>query len=201
VLSYPVLKVLGDSSALANLRLINTVAIVLLWVTVNKLARQIRMYRQSSNAEKLGATKEGFQIDSSTSSHIALFPPLFFFSALFYTDVVSALLVLQAHFAFYSQKPLLVFFWSLASLSFRQTNIFWTAVYLAALELQKYLHAPMVTQPGTTKGKDQDKEHDEVKSFGQVLESSWKKSEIYDRRYELATLEGEASLTSASRHC
>ncbi len=78
-----------------------------------------------------------------TAFNVALFPVVFFFSSLFYTDVWSTLVVLacyQNHLSRLSYKtapPL----WSdlctialgIASLAMRQTNIFWAAIYMGGM--------------------------------------------------------------------
>jgi alpha-1,2-glucosyltransferase len=90
-----------------------------------------------------------------TAFNIALFPPLFFFSGLFYTDVLSTCLVLRAYRLFLERKgayrnrsladlaPL--YFTGMTALSMRQTNIFWVAVFLGALELVRNIQPDVVT--------------------------------------------------------
>ena len=70
------------------------------------------------------------------AANIALFPVLFFFSALYYTDVLSTASVLlsHAHFLHQPSNHLTTFLLGLLSLSLRQTNIFWVAVYPLTLE-------------------------------------------------------------------
>ncbi|KAH8900117.1 hypothetical protein GQ53DRAFT_709444 [Thozetella sp. PMI_491] len=88
-----------------------------------------------------------------TSLNIALFPALFFFSALFYTDVTSTLVVLIAynnHLTRLSEKTgLLNDLWTVVlgvfTLFMRQTNVFWVVVYMGGLEA---IHAVQSLQPG-----------------------------------------------------
>lgn len=71
--------------------------------------------------------------------NICVFPPLFFFYGLYYTDVISAISVLVAY-RFHlksANKSLLVS--GIASLFFRQTNIFWVSVFLGGLEVIRSL--------------------------------------------------------------
>jgi alpha-1,2-glucosyltransferase len=78
-----------------------------------------------------------------TVINIALFPLIFFFSGLYYTDVCSVSFVLGAyeyHLRSLRHAPasrkmdmLKIFATGLCALSMRQTNIFWVAVYLAGL--------------------------------------------------------------------
>ncbi|KAJ5925221.1 Dol-P-Glc:Glc(2)Man(9)GlcNAc(2)-PP-Dol alpha-1-2-glucosyltransferase [Penicillium verhagenii] len=77
--------------------------------------------------------------------NICLFPPLFFFSGLYYTDILALLVVIEAYnwdlkraagtgfAAFFSTLGFLVF--GLAALACRQTNIFWVSVFLGGLQV------------------------------------------------------------------
>jgi alpha-1,2-glucosyltransferase len=78
-----------------------------------------------------------------TGLNIALVPVIFFFSALYYTDVVSTLVVLVAyrnHLLRVGPKPpsLINDLWTVilgvAALFMRQTNVFWVVVYMGGLE-------------------------------------------------------------------
>ncbi|KAI4180538.1 MAG: hypothetical protein L6R41_007188 [Letrouitia leprolyta] len=71
--------------------------------------------------------------------NICLFPPLFFFYGLYYTDVWSVFAVLTT-IQFYQRKwrKLLVAA-GIAALFFRQTNIFWVAIYLGGSEVFRQL--------------------------------------------------------------
>jgi hypothetical protein len=76
--------------------------------------------------------------------NIALFPVLFFFSALYYTDIVSTLFVLLAYQNHLSRvgpvgvpsifNDLWTIILGVASLMMRQTNIFWVVVYMGGAE-------------------------------------------------------------------
>ncbi|KAL4957165.1 phospholipase D/nuclease [Aspergillus filifer] len=80
---------------------------------------------------------------SHTVLNICLFPPLFFFAGLYYTDVLALLVVVEAYNWDLSRSrkrsaPLetavfLVF--GVIALVFRQTNIFWVAVFLGGLQV------------------------------------------------------------------
>lgn len=72
-----------------------------------------------------------------TAFNIALFPPLFFFSGLFYTDVLSTAMVLRMYRLFLQgEKGTGVWMvgTGLVALTMRQTNIFWVAVFMGGLE-------------------------------------------------------------------
>ena len=79
-----------------------------------------------------------------TGLNIALFPVIFFFSGLYYTDVVSTLLVLVAYQNHLGRVGLerpgfLNDVWTvvlgIATLFMRQTNVFWVVVYMGGLEV------------------------------------------------------------------
>ncbi|KAK0643882.1 DIE2/ALG10 family-domain-containing protein [Cercophora newfieldiana] len=94
-----------------------------------------------------------------TGLNIALFPVIFFFSALYYTDVVSTLVVLLAYenhlLRVGPQRPdFLNGIWTVvlgvAALCMRQTNVFWVVVYMGGLEAAhavRLLSPPPVEPP------------------------------------------------------
>ena len=83
---------------------------------------------------------------AATAANICMFPPLFFFSGLYYTDVLSTFVVLLAYWALTwrmyggdSKKHnmlsgVLVYCIGVIALTMRQTNIFWVGIFLAGLE-------------------------------------------------------------------
>ena len=83
-----------------------------------------------------------------TAFNIASFPPLYFFGALYYTDVMSTAAVLMSYGAFLATtaKPqrtlsddILAVISGMIALFFRQTNIFWVAVFPAGLTVVRVL--------------------------------------------------------------
>jgi alpha-1,2-glucosyltransferase len=97
----------------------------------------------SATNQSRGLKASSIQWDTiHTALNICLFPPLFFFSGLYYTDVLSTCVVIAAYYVFLKreQNPgsLLgasgAFVVGILSLFMRQTNIFWVAVFLAGLE-------------------------------------------------------------------
>lgn len=76
-----------------------------------------------------------------TAINICLFPPLLFFSGLYYTDVLSTALVLLQFLIRVNVKemttirPILLILNGIAALSVRQTNIFWVALLPAMLDV------------------------------------------------------------------
>lgn len=76
-------------------------------------------------------------ISIHTAFNMALFPPLFFFSGLFYTDLLSTLNILVVYALFLQSEQRnnwIVLPASILALTMRQTNIFWVAVFLGGLE-------------------------------------------------------------------
>ncbi|OBT83229.1 hypothetical protein VE02_08221 [Pseudogymnoascus sp. 03VT05] len=78
---------------------------------------------------------------SHEALNMCLFPPLFFFSGLYYTDVLSTLVVVVAYFAFQrgaggtsTGGGLLAYGLGIVGLVMRQTNVFWVGVFLAGME-------------------------------------------------------------------
>ncbi|KAH7314252.1 alpha-1,2 glucosyltransferase-like protein alg10 [Rhexocercosporidium sp. MPI-PUGE-AT-0058] len=79
-----------------------------------------------------------------TALNIALFPLLFFFSGLFYTDVLSTCVVLRVYRLFLERRGayqntseglIWLYLTGIIALWMRQTNIFWVAVFMGGMEL------------------------------------------------------------------
>lgn len=83
--------------------------------------------------------------------NIALFPPIFFFSGLFYTDVLSTCLVIRMHKSFLQKdRGVWLYVAGILALTMRQTNIFWVAVYMGGLEVVRTLQDIPVSQQKVT---------------------------------------------------
>jgi alpha-1,2-glucosyltransferase len=97
-----------------------------------------------------------------TGLNITLFPVLFFFSGLYYTDVASTLCVLVAYHNHLGRvqaggkstiNDLWTIFLGILALLMRQTNVFWVVVYMGGLEVVyavKTLLPEPVDQPSAT---------------------------------------------------
>src|SRR4051812_7721932 len=70
----------------------------LLRVRLNPL-QQVQEGKEPASDEQTAKDDQTVVIDAHTALNIALFPPLFFFSALYYTDVISTLVVLLSYSA------------------------------------------------------------------------------------------------------
>jgi alpha-1,2-glucosyltransferase len=126
-------------------------------------------------------------LDANTALNIALFPPLFFFSALFYTDVMSTLVVLLSYSILLRKSStsgnfsenLATITVGLLALLFRQTNIFWVAVFPGALTVVAALKAD--ASPA--------QRHRAV-AIGDILQESWKFGVIHDSAVHDAAFQG-----------
>ncbi|KAJ2970387.1 hypothetical protein NUW58_g9713 [Xylaria curta] len=108
---------------------------------------------------KLDTDREITARDILTGINIALFPVLFFFSGLYYTDPASTLIVLLAYTNHLTRvgpkqpsfaNDVYSFGLGVLALGFRQTNIFWIVVYMGGLEVVhaiKSLHPEPVKTP------------------------------------------------------
>lgn len=117
-----------------------------------RLQNLLDTIQRTTNTRPLGANV------SHTVLNICLFPPLFFFSGLYYTDVLALLVVVEAYNwdlkrdAETDQQTdsgkdtikaprnkvldtLGFLAFALAALVFRQTNIFWVSVFLGGLQV------------------------------------------------------------------
>lgn len=113
-------------------------AVLLPW----RLQSLLESVRRERNSRPAGSRL------SHTVLNICLFPPLFFFSGLYYTDILALLVVVEAYnwdikrtsVKGFTPFRFLVFIGlGLAALLFRQTNIFWVSVFLGGLQALRTL--------------------------------------------------------------
>lgn len=116
----------------AELRGIGVVALATLLMLCYLLRKSL-----SGGAQRLERVWE----NAHEALNVCLFPPLFFFSGLYYTDVVSTLVIVVAYFAFQQGaggasvgRGLLAYGLGIMGLVMRQTNVFWVGVFLAGME-------------------------------------------------------------------
>ncbi|RDW58189.1 hypothetical protein BP6252_13600 [Coleophoma cylindrospora] len=138
-----------------TLRLFNTV-VLLLAMAYASACRDL-ISRLSRTAQPFAVTRAWLNshafisLDTvHTAVNIALFPPLFFFSGLFYTDVLSTAVVLCMYMAFLRRPgayensaagSIRLYVIGLVALTMRQTNIFWVAVFMGGLEAVRTVKA------------------------------------------------------------
>ncbi|KAL6353493.1 hypothetical protein LRP88_13988 [Fusarium phalaenopsidis] len=135
----------------SSLRAANAVALMLLAYLALQCRHQIesRLYEAHSSIR----LRVHSQYALHTAFNIALFPLLFFFSGLYYTDVASTAAVLVAYLNHLRRlgrdqssplNDLLTVFLGGFTLFFRQTNVFWVVVYMGGLEA---VHAVKTLRP------------------------------------------------------
>lgn len=122
-----------------NLRSVNVWCTALVAFTAGLCHRQIEL-----NQNKSRPTQPRTSVYSIyTGLNVALFPVLFFFSGLYYTDIMSTLAVLAAysnhlHRVSRPRSSVGGDIWTLGlgilALTMRQTNVFWVVVYMGGLE-------------------------------------------------------------------
>ncbi|XP_044724046.1 DIE2/ALG10 family domain-containing protein [Hirsutella rhossiliensis] len=135
-----------------NLRAVNTVGLFVLAYLFLLCRHQIEGLaydRRSSSPQKWPFSEYAFH----SACNAALFPLLFFFSGLYYTDVISTAVVLGAFLNHLSrvgcgscsiQGDILTVGWGILALLMRQTNVFWIVVYMGGLEA---VHAVKTLRP------------------------------------------------------
>lgn len=138
-----------------SLRMTNWFAIIVLIFTAVDCRRLIEQ-RLGERGERRSRTSSLSFHAIHTGMNIGLFPLLFFFSALYYTDVFSTLMVL---FAFQNhldrvgpqgkswRNDFFVVFLGVAALFMRQTNVFWVIVFIGGLEAVEAAKVVPATRP------------------------------------------------------
>ncbi|KAF2834010.1 alpha-1,2 glucosyltransferas-like protein alg10 [Ophiobolus disseminans] len=173
----------------SSLRALNVGALCLICPLAYSILRFLRTGpNQRTNdsqamKERTLANDPTITLDANTAMNISLFPPLFFFSALFYTDVISTLVVLLSYSAllrktsahgstFDTFNAIIV---GVVALFFRQTNIFWVAVFPAALSVVNALKS---STPSFSSAR--------AATIGDIVRTSWNEAIVYDCSVEEA---------------
>lgn len=130
-----------------------------------------------------------------TAFNICLFPPLFFFCSLYYTDVGSTLFVLLFLKHFYDShsqgaptifQSLVSVLLGLVALTFRQTNIFWVGVFPTG-----FLVIGGVAEKRIASRNSIDRNYTLTTQLQSLVEKSWRNGLLYDPSVPGAWLEGE----------
>ncbi|KAF2709339.1 glycosyltransferase family 59 protein [Pleomassaria siparia CBS 279.74] len=174
----------------SSLRALNVGAICVLFLVAYDTLRVLnrRLLHRGKNGdvdtERLQNTADDPQLllDAHAALNISLFPPLFFFSSLYYTDVISTLVVLLSYNLFLRNKKgqskicqgIISVFIGAVALSFRQTNIFWVAVFPAGLALVETLKNANEFLETTNK---RSVKADDAMS---IVKRSWSGGHVYD---------------------
>ncbi|KAK1241207.1 hypothetical protein MKX08_001181 [Trichoderma sp. CBMAI-0020] len=142
-----------------TLRATNAIGIIVLSYIALLCRNAIEARLRQAHSSTSSSTS---QYATHTAFNIALFPLLFFFSGLYYTDVVSTAVVLASFLnhlhrigrdqsSFLSDVMTIAL--GLCSLTMRQTNVFWVVVFMGGLEAVhavKSLRPKAVVQPHMT---------------------------------------------------
>ncbi|EFR00010.1 hypothetical protein MGYG_03017 [Nannizzia gypsea CBS 118893] len=121
---------------------------------------------------------------SLSALNICLFPPVFFFSGLYYTDLAALIIVLETCNVDFPRSPsangygavkgslrmtlryLSLIILGLAALVFRQTNIFWVSVFLGGLQVANTLRSRSVECQSS--------------DIQRIAKGSWELNQLYD---------------------
>ncbi|GME26814.1 Alpha- glucosyltransferase alg10 [Neofusicoccum parvum] len=205
LLSYLVFRVTGHCDIYVLRALNCSLALFIAQVSFSILARLYGLLKQKSSAEVTASSDARqavlFTNAVHTALNICLFPPLFFFFGLYYTDVPSTFFVLLSYFyALKAQQKegknmkfssvINTVVLGVAALFFRQTNIFWVAIFPAGLAVVQALKKSAHPTP-------EDAKED---TFGDVLRNSLMYMSVYDRPVRYASIEGDKSNHVATIH-
>ena len=167
-------------------RSINVIGSILLSWTVCRLLVLIKAENNSCESDEASTSSPSLHL-THTAINVCLFPCLFFFYGLHYTDVLSALSVLFAYQCYLEErKSWNVVLAALFSLLFRQTNIFWGSLFLGGLA---FCRALSKSRPGA--------DFPIRPTFYEVISSSWQHACVYDPPFSQASFEGFVLLTSS----
>ncbi|KAH0443782.1 alpha- glucosyltransferase alg10 [Colletotrichum camelliae] len=138
---YYLAMMLRPECSVLDLRGVNIIAIIGLGILATHCRHLIETRRNDAKCPAPPVVLSFYSIH--TGWNVALFPVLFFFSGLYYTDVVSTLSVLVAYYhhlrrvreersSFVSDLGTIIL--GVVTLTMRQTNVFWVVVYMGGLE-------------------------------------------------------------------
>ena len=174
------LHILSLEISAKDFRSVNAIAVIpSLWIV-----HRLQTLSSSDRVDDRDAGGDEKLVSPSTSLHstvnICLFPPLFFFCGLYYTDVLSALSVLFTYKCFLERKSdISIVVAGLVSLSFRQTNNFWVGVLLGGLAFC------------SSARKDREWERSsEQPSFHDVIRKTYLHGSVYDPDLSRASFAG-----------
>ena len=145
---------------------------------------QIKLSDTGQNA----AHKSANNYDFHTAVNISLFPPLFFFTGLYYTDAWSVQVVLLHNYLIRRRihdggvSALLILLTGMSALLLRQTNLFWVAVFPGALTaVEKLKRETRIAKH---------KSGLSTSSLVEIMQRSYYDGIIYDLHVQDAQLEG-----------
>lgn len=191
LVSWLLFRLTGRCSA-GDLRALNLITIALGWLYTYSIVGSIGKRDLTSRTRQ--------DRSSLIAANIWLFPPLFFFSGLYYTDVQSAFWVLLAFQSFLGYQRRGFAQWSdafsqfkfgIIALLFRQTNIFWIAIFPAGLAL--IASAEQSSSANLSPGHDQ--------SLLDICKNSWNNMDVYDPPIYEAWLGGRLQNSNFLKSC
>ncbi|KAK2881778.1 hypothetical protein FQN49_000445 [Arthroderma sp. PD_2] len=159
------------------------------------IVRRFLCIRRDTLSVKEESRSSSWQLNLS-ALNICLFPPIFFFSGLYYTDLAALLIVLEAYNVDLGRSPLSnkdgtssssqgttgtkylrLISLGLAALVFRQTNIFWVAVFLGGLQVVDTLRSKSAACSSS--------------DVWRIARSSWELNQLFDPPANEACFEGD----------
>lgn len=191
---YALASISSDTSTLRSTNWIG--GILIAWLVRSLLLLNVGMRDERSKGKDESKVQLNRYPDWNTwdlihtTVNVYLFPPLFFFYGLYYTDILSALSVLYAYRCYLARQNITVMFAGLLSLLFRQTNIFWVSVFLGGLELCRTI----------PKGRPEI-EFPRHPTFYNVIERSWHHASAYDPFISQACFEGHNGTPVTQTFC
>jgi alpha-1,2-glucosyltransferase len=163
-----------------KLRFLNSTLLGFLFTQI-LFSRDIIDLIQRGRSLKSSQSVENFSfLDWFKAFNIITFPPLFFFSALFYTDVASTIIVYLFFQLFLDRlmskqenmrKEIIQVVLGIGALLFRQTNVFWVAIFPTGLAIIQGTKA-IAQDRRLPKGGPQ--------PFIEVMQQAWNDSIVYD---------------------
>lgn len=191
---YALASISSDTSTLRSTNWIG--GILIAWLVRSLLLLTVELRDERSKGKHESKVQPERYLDRvkwdliHTTTNVYLFPPLFFFYGLYYTDILSALSVLYAYRCYLARQNIMVMFAGLLSLLFRQTNIFWVSVFLGGLEVCRTI----------PKGRPEI-EFPSHPTFYNVIERSWQHASAYDPLISQACFEGHNGTPVTQTFC
>ena len=169
-------------------------AILLAWVVyqiLHILCRSTNHDREGERSNRDTSITWSSTELAHAAINICLFPPLFFFYGLYYTDVLSAASVLLVYKYFLEERHFAIIIAAgIFSLLFRQTNVLWVGVFLGGLAFCRAI----------PKGR-QGSEFANEPTILEVLQASWRHASAYDPPISKASVEGCLTLSTSAGQC
>lgn len=195
---------LVDTCSPLTLRMTNWLAILFLALAALQSRRLLEARLAERDSPRQQTTRPPYALSvyaAHTGVNVALFPLLFFFSGLYYTDVFATLAVLGAFWVHLERvgregkggwrSDALVVLAGLGALAMRQTNVFWVVVFMGGLEAVHVVKSarPPPTSPG----------HFDRKTLVNFYLSRWAQGDVHDPPLNEAGVEGESERSLSIR--